>query len=77
MNKTAYAILLGLSIIATVGGILTLIPNPGATYPNILGYRSLCTYAPAATVYCFLIAGLSCFARASFVKRRAQSVAQN
>ena len=71
MNTRAYAALLILTIVATVGGILTLIPWQGASYENVLGYRSLCTFAPAATLYCFAIAGASCIVRASLVKRRA------
>ncbi|NBC30901.1 MAG: hypothetical protein GVY29_13030 [Spirochaetes bacterium] len=69
MNKSApYVILLVLTIVATVGGVLTLIPWPNASYPNVLGYKSLCTFAPAATLFCFAIAGLSCYFRASLVK---------
>lgn len=71
MNKKLYGVLLILTIVATVGGILTLIPWPSASYPNVLGYRSLCTFAPAATFFCFAIAGTSCVIRASLVKRRA------
>lgn len=71
MNARNYAILLVVSVVATVGGILTLIPAAGASYPNVLGYRSLCTFAPAATLYCFAIAGASCVIRASLVKRKA------
>lgn len=76
MNKTAYTLLVVFTIVATVGGLLTLIPWPGASYPNVLGYRSLCTFAPAATLYCFLIAGVSCFIRASLVKDQDGSVRQ-
>jgi len=68
MLKLSYKILLTLSAIATLGGILTLIPWPWATYPNILGYRSLCTFAPAASFYCFSIAGTICIVRAVFIK---------
>lgn len=68
MNKKLYSFLLLISLLATVGGMLTLMPRSAASYPNILGYSSLCTFAPAATFYCFFIAGLSCFIRASFVK---------
>jgi hypothetical protein len=71
MNGKAYMGLLVLSLIATVGGVLTLIPASGASYPNLLGYRSLCTFAPAATLYCFAVAGISCVVRASLVKRKA------
>lgn len=72
MNMKAYGGLLLLSFAAAVGGVLTLIPVAGATYENVLGYRSLCTFAPAATLFCFSIAGTSCILRASLVKRRSQ-----
>jgi len=69
VNKsTPYVLLLALTIVATVGGLLTLMPWPNASYPNVLGYKSLCTFAPAATLFCFVIAGLSCYLRASLVK---------
>jgi hypothetical protein len=73
MNLKAYGGLLVLSIVATVGGVLTLMPASGASYPNILGYRSLCTFAPAATLYCFSVAGITCVLRASLIKRKAFS----
>jgi hypothetical protein len=73
MNHKAYGILILVSLLATVGGILTLIPAAGATYENLFGYRSLCTFAPAATFFCFGIAGTSCVLRASLVKRKAMA----
>jgi len=73
MNTRRYAILLLVSILCAVGGILTLIPRAGATYENVMGYRSLCTFAPAATLYCFAAAGITCVLRASLVKRAAYS----
>jgi hypothetical protein len=72
MNMKAYALLLLLSLAAAAGGVLTLLPAAGASYENVLGYRSLCTFAPAATLFCFGIAGATCVLRASLVKRRAQ-----
>lgn len=71
LNAMAYFALLLLSILAGVGGILTLMPAAGATYENLFGYRSLCTFAPAASLFCFFVAGSSCVIRASFVKRKA------
>jgi hypothetical protein len=71
MNARIYAVLLLVTILCGVGGVLTMIPASGASYPNVLGYRSLCTFAPAATLYCFAIAGTVCILRASFVKRAA------
>lgn len=66
----AYGGLLLLTVAAAVGGIITLIPNAAASYPNVLGYRSVCTFAPAATLFCFAVAGTSCVLRASLVKRK-------
>jgi hypothetical protein len=50
---------------------LTLVPNPAASWPNILGYRSLCTFAPAATACCGLLAGITCLVRSRLVSVRA------
>ncbi|TFG58475.1 MAG: hypothetical protein E4H36_15330 [Spirochaetales bacterium] len=68
MYKPAYKILLLLTVLSAIGGILTLIPRKAASYENVLGYRSFCTFAPAASFFCFLAAGTSCFFRSTFVK---------
>ena len=73
MNRNAYSLLMVATIVATVGTILTLIPWPSASYENVLGYRSLCTFSPAATLYCAAIAGTCCVLRASLVKRKAMA----
>jgi MFS superfamily sulfate permease-like transporter len=65
----AYQPLLVLSGLFTLGAILTLIPNPGASWPNILGYSSLCTFAPGATFACALLAAVCCTIRARLVRR--------
>ena len=39
-----------LSIFFTTAGVLTLIPHAGAVSPSILGYQSLCSFAPVSTV---------------------------
>jgi hypothetical protein len=67
MNKT-YIVLLIITILITLGGLLTLMPWPAASYENVFGYKSLCTFAPAATLFCFLIAGTICFIRSTFFK---------
>jgi hypothetical protein len=64
-----YLPLLVLSGLFTLGAILTLIPNPGASWPNILGYSSLCTFAPGATFACALLAAVCCTIRARLVRR--------
>lgn len=73
MSGRAYLALLGISVLAGAAGILTLFPANSASYPNLLGYRSLCTFAPAATFFCFSAAGVTCVLRASLVKRRAMA----
>ena len=67
----AYAALLGISALATLGSVLTLVPNPGASWPNVIGYKSLCTFAPGATFGCALAAAIACVLRARLVKRSA------
>lgn len=68
MKKGLYAFLLATTIVATTGGVVTLLPRAAASYPNIIGYRSVCTFAPAATLFCFAVAGVSCFLRAGLAK---------
>ena len=70
MRIFMYRLMLVFTILSTIGGVLTLVPAASATYPNMIGYRSLCTFTPAATFACLLIAGLSCFIRAAFIKDR-------
>ena len=68
MNRLSYKLLMLLTVIATLGGLLTLMPWPKASYPNLINYYSFCTFTPAASLYCFLIAGISCFIRSIFIK---------
>jgi uncharacterized membrane protein len=70
MFSPLYKALLILSLVLALAGIVTLIPWPKASYPNVMGYSSVCTFAPAASLYCFLLAGVTCFLRASLVKER-------
>jgi hypothetical protein len=66
-QRPIYTFSMIFTVVATIAGFLTLIPWPWASYPNVLGYHSLCTFAPGATFYCFFLAGLSCTLRATFV----------
>lgn len=68
MFRMSYKIMLIFTLFITIGGLLTLLPWSGASYPNLIGYSSLCTFTPAATFYCFFLAGLSCFIRSTFIK---------
>ncbi|MFZ5354393.1 MAG: FMN-binding protein [Bacillota bacterium] len=69
MNRERmYKLLLLLSLIFTVLAVITLIPNPNASKVNIMGYKSVCTFAPAATFLCGLLAGTTCTIRARYFK---------
>ncbi len=72
-QTSAYYALLGVTIAFTVLAIVTLLPNPGASKPNVLGYRSVCSFAPAASALCGLLAGITCTVRNRLVSRRASS----
>ncbi len=65
----AYRPLLALSGLFALGAVVTLIPNPGASWPNVLGYSSVCTFAPGATFGCALLAAITCTVRARLVRR--------
>lgn len=69
----AYRLMIGLSLLFSIGAVLTLVPNAGASKPNVLGYRSLCTFAPAATALCGLAAGITCVLRNRLVSARRAS----
>ena len=72
-QKPLYHVLLGLSAVISVAAVVTLIPNPGASKPNVLGYRSVCSFAPAATALCALAASLVCALRNRLVSVRSGS----
>ncbi len=65
----AYKPLLALSGLFALGAVITLIPYPGASWPNIMGYSSVCTFAPGATFACALLAAITCTVRARLVRR--------
>jgi hypothetical protein len=65
----AYPALLALSALFALGAISTLVPIPVAAWPNMLGFKSLCSFAPASTLACALLAAGTCMIRARFVKR--------
>lgn len=70
-NPGAYRALLGLSGLFAFAAVLTLVPHRGASWDNVLGYKSLCTFAPIATAICALLAGATCVVRARLVGPRA------
>ncbi|MFC2166743.1 hypothetical protein ACFLQZ_02110 [Acidobacteriota bacterium] len=62
-KKKGYGLLLLLTILVTLGGLVTLFPYAAASKANMLGYKSLCTNVPISTLLCFVIAGVLCFIR--------------
>ncbi|HTO22510.1 MAG TPA: hypothetical protein VMQ10_08485, partial [Spirochaetia bacterium] len=73
-ESAAYWSLLALSLAFSILALVTLLPNPGAAKPNVLGYRSICSFAPAATALCGVLAGITCTVRNRRFSRRAASV---
>lgn len=74
-NETAaYWGLLALSLAFSILAVVTLIPNAAAAKPNVLGYRSVCSFAPAATALCGVLAGITCTIRNRRFSRRASSM---
>ena len=59
----AYSALLVVSIVLALLAVVTMLPNPGASKPNVLGYRSICTFAPTASALCCLLAAIVCTVR--------------
>jgi uncharacterized protein with FMN-binding domain len=72
-ESAAYWALLGLSLAFSILAGITLLPNPAASKPNVLGYRSICSFAPAATLLCGVLAGLTCTVRNRRFSRGASS----
>jgi hypothetical protein len=67
MNKTktkAYIAFLVLSSIFALAAAATLLPWPSARWANILGYKSLCPFAPISTMLCAILALITCTIRA-------------
>jgi hypothetical protein len=73
-KSPAYIALLALSFLLSAAAVLTLLPSNGASYPNLLGYKSICTFAPAATLLCAFLAGVTCTIRARLVAPRSRAV---
>jgi uncharacterized protein with FMN-binding domain len=72
-ESAAYWAMLALSLAFSVLAVVTLLPNPAASKPNVLGYRSVCSFAPTATFLCGVLAGITCTIRNRRVSRGAAS----
>jgi uncharacterized protein with FMN-binding domain len=73
-ESPVYWSLFVLSLALGAAALVTLIPNAAAAKPNVLGYRSVCSFAPAATALCGLLAGLTCTIRNRLFSRQASSM---
>jgi uncharacterized protein with FMN-binding domain len=62
-ESAAYYGMLGMSLVFSILAVVTMLPNPAAAKPNVLGYRSVCSFAPAASALCGLLAGVTCVFR--------------
>jgi uncharacterized protein with FMN-binding domain len=76
MNResNAYYGMLSLTIAFSVLAVVTMLPNLNASKPNVLGYRSVCSFAPAASALCGLLAGVTCTIRNRRFSARAASM---
>jgi uncharacterized protein with FMN-binding domain len=73
-ESPVYWAMLALSLALSALALVTLLPNPAASKPNVLGYRSVCSFAPAATALCGVLAGITCTVRNRIFSRRASSM---
>jgi len=69
-KQPGYAIMFGLTVAAAVSAAITLMPAAGHR-PNVLGYGSVCVWAPWSTIVLVAVAGVSCKLRSRFFKTRA------
>lgn len=59
-RKKGYELMLALTIIVTLAGLWTLVPDSSASQGSILGYKAHCTFTPISTLICFLLAAVIC-----------------
>jgi uncharacterized protein with FMN-binding domain len=63
-RKNLYTLLLGISAVLSVLAVITLLPNPGISRQNLLGYKSVCPFSPAGTLILCWITSIVCTFRA-------------
>jgi hypothetical protein len=69
-KQPGYGIMLGLTIAAAASAAITLLPSAG--HPaNVLGYGSLCVWAPWSTIILVGLAGTFCKLRNRLFKTSA------
>ncbi len=62
-KRRGYRVLLVVTLMFTVAGLATAIPNPGAGKECALGYRALCVFTPTSTFMLLMVAALACVIR--------------
>lgn len=65
-RKKGYQWFLALTMIFTLAAIITLIPNPGASKDNMIGYHSICSGVPMSTLVLVICAGATCYFRKKY-----------
>ena len=69
-KKPGYGIMMGLTIIATLAALLTLMPQGSASKLCRLGYKAHCSFTPISTLICLFISLVICKLRVLlFVKK--------
>jgi len=59
-KKKGYGFLLVLTIVVTLAGLWTLVPQASAAKVCILGYKAHCTFTPISTLVCIALAAIIC-----------------
>jgi hypothetical protein len=67
--QPGYTLLLFLTIVFTVGAIITLGYNAKAVTPNLLGYKGFSSLAPLTTLGLLACSFITCKVRVRFFKR--------
>ena len=62
-KKKGYLILLELTVLLTLGGLITLLPMASANKTCLLGYAAVCSWAPISALLMFLAAAIVCIVR--------------
>jgi len=65
-RKKGYKWLLALTMLFTLAAIITLLPNPGASKDNMLGYHAVCSGTPMSTLVLVICAGATCYFRKKY-----------
>lgn len=74
VRKRGYGALLLLTILSTLAGLSTLLPQASASKPCYLGYYAHCTFTPISTLICFVTVGLICTLRKKYFTAESQAV---